>query len=263
MREDLRRILRGEAVSDFIQSDSRQTFTAEQVTQIRKSAPFSANNSQDENETVVRSAPSFGQSEKRKSSNVWMYATLVLVLISAIGLGVYFLANQPKQNNLGKSEVRQVSATQIDNNFANFESIKVPINSNTNIVAPTPIPTISKSQIQRQINQYINNRKGATLTQRNIAFGDLDSDGDEDAATSYDIVDENSGKFGTMLTIFRNDNGLFNFVTSKDIGGSGYDYFIIELTEIKASKIYARIGGDDEKKRYTHFYLKGNKLVQR
>ena len=121
MREDLRRILRGETISDFVQSDSRQTFPAEQVTQIRKSAPFSANNSQDENETVVRSAPSFGQSEKRKSSNVWMYATLALVLISAIGLGVYFLTNQSKQNDLNKNEVAQITKTQPKNNPSNSE----------------------------------------------------------------------------------------------------------------------------------------------
>ncbi|MBA2333945.1 MAG: serine/threonine protein kinase, partial [Blastocatellia bacterium] len=60
MLEDLRRILRNEAVSDFNQPDSRQTFPAEQVRRIRQSAPFSANNSQDENETIVRSAQSFG-----------------------------------------------------------------------------------------------------------------------------------------------------------------------------------------------------------
>lgn len=58
MREDLRRVLRGEAVADFIQPDSRQNFSTEQATQIRKSASASVQNPQDENETVVRSTPS-------------------------------------------------------------------------------------------------------------------------------------------------------------------------------------------------------------
>jgi len=117
MREDLRRILRGEAVSDFIKSDSCQTFPAEQVTQTRKSATFSAQDSQDENETVIRSAPSFGQSEKRKSSNVWMYATLALVLVSAIGLGIYFMMNQSKQIDSNKSQVTKITETQPKNNY--------------------------------------------------------------------------------------------------------------------------------------------------
>ncbi len=151
MREDLRRILRGETVSDFIQSDSHQTFPAEQVTQIRKRAPFSAQNSQDENETVVRSAPSFGQSEKRKSSNVWMYATLAIVLVGAIGLGIYFLANQSKQNDLNKNEVAQVSAIQANDNFANSENVNASVNSNINIDTPTPIPTPVSVSVKVQL----------------------------------------------------------------------------------------------------------------
>ena len=66
MREDLRRVLRGEAVADFIQTDSRQNFFASEIPPMPKVAPNFAQNFQDENETVVRSAPSFEQSEKRK-----------------------------------------------------------------------------------------------------------------------------------------------------------------------------------------------------
>ncbi|MDQ6786913.1 MAG: serine/threonine protein kinase [Acidobacteriota bacterium] len=144
MREDLRRILRGEAFSDFIQSDSRQTFPAEQVTQIRKTAPLSTQNSQDENETIIRSAPSFGQSEKRKSSNVWMYATLALVLVGAIGLGVYFFANQSKQTDSNKNQIVQVSATQPNSNSLNSENDAASKLPNANVITPqtiTPTPT--------------------------------------------------------------------------------------------------------------------------
>jgi len=66
MREDLRRVLRGEAVSDFVQSDSCQLFPAEQIPQPQKGVPFSAQNSQDENETVARSAPSLDKAKKAK-----------------------------------------------------------------------------------------------------------------------------------------------------------------------------------------------------
>ncbi len=64
MCEDLRRVLRGETVSDFVQSDLGQTYATEQVTQIRNSAPSSAQISQEENETVVRFAP------RSKNSNL-------------------------------------------------------------------------------------------------------------------------------------------------------------------------------------------------
>ncbi len=44
MREDLRRILRGEAVSDFIQSDSRQNYSASEIPSTQKAAPNFAQN---------------------------------------------------------------------------------------------------------------------------------------------------------------------------------------------------------------------------
>lgn len=61
MREDLRRIQRGEAISDFAQSDLGQTFATEQITQ-QKNEPSISENVQDENETVIRSAPYFEES---------------------------------------------------------------------------------------------------------------------------------------------------------------------------------------------------------
>ncbi len=100
MREDLRRITRGESVSDFIQSDSRQTFATEEVTQIRESAPFSAQNSQDENETIVRSTPNFIKKEKYKSTKVLLYSMLALLLFGASSIFLFNL-NQSKEVNEG------------------------------------------------------------------------------------------------------------------------------------------------------------------
>ena len=94
MREDLQRVLRGESIAGFIQSYSRQNYSASQILPTQKVVPNFAQNFQDENKTVVRLSSSFGQSENRKTSNVWMYASLALVLVSAAGLGIYFFANR-------------------------------------------------------------------------------------------------------------------------------------------------------------------------
>jgi serine/threonine protein kinase len=142
MREDLRLVLRGELVSNLIQFDSRQAFPGEQIPPTQKSIPFSAQNFQDENETVVRSVPNFGQSERRKSSNFWMYATLALVLVSAISFGVYFLTNQTKQLVANTNEVAQILPTQTNKDSANSGNANVPIISNANINTPIPTPII-------------------------------------------------------------------------------------------------------------------------
>lgn len=189
MREDLRRVSSGETVADFIQTDSRQNFAAEEVTQIRKSAPFSAQNSKDENETVIRSAPSFGQSEKRKSSNVWMYATLGLVLVGAIGLGFYFLVNQPKQNNSNRNEIAQILPIQSSNNSVNVENTNTATNANIVLDTPTPIPALNKTQVQKIVNSYISSKIKSLsktseypmqLLNKSFIYGDIDNDSDED-----------------------------------------------------------------------------------
>ena len=119
MREDLQRILRGEVVSNFIQSDlppTQKSLPVSEILPTQKSFPIFAQNLKHENETVVRSVPSFGQTENRRSSSVWIYATLAPVLVGVIGLGVYFLSNQSQQNDANKNEVAQISATQPSNN---------------------------------------------------------------------------------------------------------------------------------------------------
>ncbi len=278
MREDLRRILRGEAVADFIQSDSRQNFSASEIPQSQKAAPNFAQNLQDENETVVRSAASFGQSEKRKTSNVWVYATLAAVLVGAIGFGVYFLLNQPKQNNSNKSEVAQVSATQPNNNSANSESVNAPIISNENTFTPTPIPTPDKVQSQKTMNQYISaylkkKELEDNVKQRKFFYGDLDDDGDEDVAveSGWSYISGGNG-YGITLFIFRNNQGLFDFVDLAGVGDSEIRDF--KTTGIKGGKIYGAIGtcdlgrvasceDKDVKKGRTEYFLQGNKLIEK
>lgn len=256
MREDLHRVFRLEPVSEFVQSP--MALSVEQIQPTQKSAVFSPQNSQDENETVVRSAPNFGQSEKRKNSNIWMYATLGLVLVSAIGFGIYFLANQSKQNNSDKNEVAQVSATQT-NTPVNAANIRVAIVPNTTV--PTPIPTPDKAQLQRQMNQYISTHGGDSKRKR-VFFGDLDNDGDDDVVTEYGVV-LRSGNFSVMLAVFRNDDGIFHFVTSEGVAGSGYVNADLTTAGIKAGKIYARIENGNGERENTQFSLRGNKLIEK
>ncbi len=287
MREDLRRILRGEAVSDFIQSYSRQNYSASEIPPTQKAAPIFAQNFQDENETVVRSAPNFGQSEKRRISNIWMYAMLALVLVSAIGVGVYFWENQSKQDDSNKSRAVQTSPTQPSNNSANSENINASIVSNTNITTPTPIPTLNKAQLQRTINQHVSNfLRGITKGdftfeelkgKRKLFYGDIDNDGDEDVALQYTWTNSYGGDaWGINIAIFRNNNGLFEFIDSENVGG---DLKNFNMTGIKNRKIYAitetctnpedeyvldciaKAGGS--KKQNTQYSLHGNKLVEK
>jgi serine/threonine protein kinase len=195
MREDLRRVLRGEAVADFIHSDLQQNYSASGIPPTQKVASNFAQSSQDENETIIRSVPNFGQSENHKSSNVWIYATIAFVLVSAISVGVYFWENQSKQDDSNKSRAVQTSPTQPSNNSANSENINASIVSNTNITTPTPISTPNKAQLQRTINQHVSNfLRGITKGdftfeelkgKRKLFYGDIDNDGDEDVALQY------------------------------------------------------------------------------
>lgn len=234
MREDLRRVLRGEAVSEFIQSNSRQNFSDEQILPTQKSVPFSAQNFHDENETVVRFVPSFGKSEKRKSSNVWMYATLALVLVSAIGLGVYFFANQQKPTDSNRNQVAQLTEKQTKGNLTNSENVNANLTSNSNIAesTPTPIPTPDKAQLQKVLNQYVKSvekklnqdgEEGFVYKSefKDFAYGDIDKDGDQDAIVHIgfrDSVGNHITTASSKLVVFSNNNGQFSFTTDIDPG---------------------------------------------
>ncbi len=285
MREDLRRVLRGEAVADFVQSNLRQNFSASQIPPTQKVASNFAQNSQDENQTVVRSAPSFGQNENRKSSTVWMYATLALVLVGAIGLGIYFLANQSTQNNSNKNEITQLSATQSNNNSSNSENTNALVvsNVNTDVLTPTPTPTPDKAQLQKIVSQHISSslkKEGLEeldRKKRRVIYGDLDKDGDEDAAVEYLWNFIGGNGWGINLAVFRNNNGVFEYLAYEGVGGKFSRDF--NLTGIKNGKILATTetcldssdvvglcgqeGMGGSKKGRTQYSLQGNKLVER
>jgi serine/threonine protein kinase len=278
MREDLRRFLRGEAVADFIQSDSCQSFPVEQVTQIRKSSVLSPNNSQDENETVVRSAPNFGQSEKSKSSNVWKYATLALILVVAVGLGIYFLANQSKQSDSNKNEITQVSATQTITNYSNSENVSPAAISNIDAVIPTPIPTPNKAQLQRSIKSLtvtIAKSENATADyykdSQKVIYADLDNDGLEDATLLFVLSSkDNPREYWSNLAVFKNNGSEYEFVSSKDVSRAR-NAKDVTLKSVKKGVIQIEtlsLADSDgiccpSIKNRVGFILQGNKLIEK
>jgi len=113
-----------------------------------------------------------------------MYATLALVLIGAIGFGVYFSVNQSKSDS-SKNQVTQLAETQTNNNLTNSGTVNnlnlSNLITNTNEIT-NQNPVIELSNYIRKVNfrklKYQNGEdivdgKDADLT---IKFGDLDGD---------------------------------------------------------------------------------------
>lgn len=253
-----------------------------------QSNPFTQNLQEREEETIVRSAPIFGKSEKPKSSNVWMYATVALVLVSAIGLGVYFLANQSKQTNSNKNQIAQVSETQQSNHSANSEGVSALVNSNIDAQIPTPIPTPDKAQLQKILNSYVAktiatlNREELqgtpiedradvfkyTLNGKHIVYNDLDKDGDQDAIVDFDFCESRSCHTTThssTLVVFLNNEGQFSFTSEVNLQSL---YGVVK--SIRDGKIYIELTNlkeDDpqccpsDKSRVVYMLI-GNKLAK-
>ncbi|MGI8641252.1 MAG: serine/threonine protein kinase [Pyrinomonadaceae bacterium] len=275
MRDDLRRILRGESVSDFIQSNLRQNYSASEIPPTQEVAPNFVQSSQDENETVVRSMPNFGQSEERKNSKVLLYSVISLAVISAIGLSIYFLTNQSKQNTSNKSEMAQLNETQASNNDSNSEDVTVATNTNVE-ETPTPIPTPDKVQLQTVINKYLSGIAKVKEFQefkesRKVFYGDLDNDEDDDAAVLSVMGFKTGGNYyAQILAVFKNDAGTFSAVTDTEVGAKLYRD--AEFKSIKNGRIYFdTMTYDKDKdaaccpsiKGKTSYNLSGNKLVEK
>ena len=213
---------------------------------------------------------SFGQNKKSNSSSVWIYATLALVLVGAIAFSVY-LANPSKQASPNENEITQLTGTQTTINSANYENVNSLPASNIHEgsdVNSTTVPTIDKKQVEKTVKRYISSQ-GGDITTRSVKvyYGDLDNDGDYDAAAAYESFTE-TGHYTFNLVIFRNNNGTFDFVNSEAVSGSGFyppKSGGFRITGIKDNKIYAITSEDEEFKeniQKTQYVLKGNKLVE-
>ncbi len=265
MREDLGRVLSGEAVADSIQSDSRQNLSASKIPLTQKVASNFAQNSQDENETVVRPIPILGRGNQTKRiAKILLYSALFL-LLGSIGLGIYL----SKNSDSSKKDAANVTQTPLNNNSSISTNANLPniVVSNINAETPTPIPAPDKPQVQRTITQYVSRKGGDVNRGVKILYGDLDNDGDEDAATTYEEFSE-TGHYTFILTVFKNNNGVFTYASSEAVSGSGFyppKSGAFKITGIKAGYIYANFYDDEEAiegKTPTQYVLKGNKLVE-
>ncbi|CAN5363057.1 hypothetical protein BH20ACI1_BH20ACI1_01530 [soil metagenome] len=153
MRGDLQKVLRGEAIPNFIQTDSGETLTVKRSSPQRKSVPPFVQNSQVEKETVVRTAPNSKKSalnmqerleklnvelenvssrhkEDSKTSKGWLNILFITVSISVIilcGLYIFNYLSDTKMN--GNS---QVSKSGVFNNSTN-PNLSVPSTSGTEL----------------------------------------------------------------------------------------------------------------------------------
>lgn len=112
-------------------------------------------------------------------------------------------------------------------------------NSETSNVKTSATP--DKEQRQQAIDRYVAGvAKVSDATEykeaRKIIYGDLDGDGDEDAAAQFTIEGMGGGNnYGFYLAVFRNENGKFAGITDDVIGGKlNRD---ITLTKIEDGKM--------------------------
>ena len=104
---------------------------------------------------------------------------------------------------------------------------------------------------------------------RKIVRGDLDGDGDQDAAVQYTLEGFGGGNsFGQMLAVFRNDKGAYKFVSEETVGGKFF-YYTSNLSSIKRGKIILATETcaeppqgicENPKKGIASFVLRGGKL---
>ncbi len=135
--------------------------------------------------------------------------------------------------------------------------------------------TPDKAQRQQTIDKYIAGVAKVSDAEeykeaRKILYGDLDGDGDEDAAAQFTIEGMGGGNnYGFYLAVFRNENGKFTAVTDEVIGGKLNRN--VEFTKIENGKMYfdtKGYGKDDGAccpsiAGKTSFVLEGNKIVEK
>ena len=151
----------------------------------------------------------------------------------------------------------------------------VAVNENGNTTAEVQTSaTPDKEQRQKTIDKYIAGVAKVSDAEeykeaRKILYGDLDGDGDEDAAAQFTIEGMGGGNmYNFYLAVFKNENGKFTAVTDEPIGGKlNRD---VEFTKIENGKMFfdtKGYGKDDGAccpsiAGKTSFVLEGNKIVE-
>lgn len=234
-----------------------------------------------ETETVVRAAGVHSASTQTTSSRIWMYACFTLAIFLVAGVAAYYIALQ------GSRAIDSNSLTLASNSSNNLSSSNLADGNftNTGSATPTPTatPTFDKAQAQKEMNPVITRDLAKDeledeIRKRRYVFGDLDGDGDQDAAVEVNWVFSTGGNgYGIVLYAFRNDDGKFKFAASTGVGGKLSQHFTLSgisngrihgITEnCNDDSVQIGICGQDGQSRIikgrASYTLQGNKLVER
>lgn len=141
MREDLRRVLRGEPVLSHARLG---------VTPNQNNPAFPEGNLQDESETVVRPAENLERGEGRKRSSSLLYVGLLLTLLGAVSLVVYIGIVYSKRDgktvngaggNGGNPTEKSLTGSQRAGSNTNVGLAVSPIAAASQSPTPSPSPT--------------------------------------------------------------------------------------------------------------------------
>lgn len=248
MREDLRRVLRGEAVFDFVKSNPRQKLSVKQIPPTQKVILVSAQNSQDEMATVVR--PSFHfqprvQITKSKKS-IWGYAIFYCLFIAVClaSFAFYVLVNDSSQNSIEKLTEEKTGKNSNNSNNTTISTPKEIVGLNGSSINLKNENTVGSKQNELETQQTINsfirgieNAVGSEKETRKIVYGDIDGDKDSDmiVQTSFQYNDSTEAKVETIILFIKNKE-MYTGTVYKSVGGTYLGKFNLE--KIADKKIY-------------------------
>ena len=201
-----------------------------------------------------------------------------IFFLSAFGLTLCGCQTTPNAGqNSDQAKVTEGAAAAGENTArANANSNQTSsLAANKNGSEPVSTQLIDKTQSEQVIDRYI---KGVAKVSdaaeyeeaRKIIYGDLDGDGDEDAAAQFTIEGMGGGNnYGFWLAVFKNDNGKFTGITDEVIGGKMNRN--VSLTKIEDGKIHLDTTEYDKDdgaccpsiEGKTSYILQGNKLVEK
>ena len=192
---------------------------------------------------------------------------------SLLIFGTFFSACIPASRNAAQNSVENKSSEK--SSAGGVESTENKSVENKEEKPAQKTVALDKQEAQKVINRYLAGvAKVSDASEyeeaRKIIYGDLDGDGDEDAAAQFTIEGMGGGNnYGFYLAVFRNENGKLKGVTDDVIGGKlNRD---VTFTKIENGKMffYTKGYGKDDGaccpsiEGKTAYVLEGEKLVEK
>lgn len=171
------------------------------------------------------------QSERpAKSSKKFLIFAVVAGLFLALGIGGTFVAVKLRgAGGEANSNVNRQNARPNVNRANNVNAVKNVNASATPSPTPTPALTPTATPDQAAFTKLVDDEIEKQLkdedlvkgdkSSRQTLFGDLDGDGDKDAAVSYGFEYKEGNNYGFALMVFVRDDGDFKFAADEVIGG--------------------------------------------